>query len=89
MTIEAQDRNALWLRCATGTGDVMLIQIEADSGNFLIDAYRPESDHSEAGLVLPPAEALALGHMLINMAERQMQPQRMMAFPGSSGIEIT
>ena len=72
MTIEAQDRNALWLRCATGTGDVLLIQIDANTGNLLIDAYHPESDEAECALTIPPAEVLALGHMLVDMAQRQM-----------------
>ena len=82
MTIEAQDRHALWLRCATGTGDVLLIQIDAETGNLLIDAYRPEGDTAECTLTIPPAEALALGHMLVAMAQRQLQPPPRMIFPG-------
>lgn len=72
MTIESQEHNALWLRCATGTGDVILMQIDANTGNLLIDAYRPEGDTAECTLTIPPAEALALGHMLVAMAQRQM-----------------
>ena len=73
MTIEAQDCNSIWLRCATGTGDVILMQIDANTGNLLIDAYHPEADDAECTLTIPPAEALALGHMLIAMASRQLQ----------------
>ena len=77
MTIEAQGRHALWLRCATGTGDVILMQIDAETGNLLIDAYRPEGDTAECTLTIPPAEALALGHMLVAMAQGQLQaPER-------------
>ena len=73
MTIEAQDRNSLWLRCATGTGDVLLIQIDPNTGNLLIDAYHPEADTAECALTIPPSEALALGHMLVAMAQGQIQ----------------
>ena len=73
MTIESQGNHALWLRCGSGQGDVIEMQIDANTGNLLIDAYHPQSNEAEAALVIPPAEALALGHMLINMAQRQMQ----------------
>lgn len=72
MTIEAQGRHALWLRCGSGQGDVIEMQIDANTGNLLIDAYRPEGEAAECSLVIPPTEALALGHMLINMASRQL-----------------
>lgn len=81
MTIEAQDRHALWLRCATGTGDVILMQIDAETGNLLIDAYHPDADEAECALTIPPAEALALGHMLVAMAQRQLQAPQRMIFP--------
>ena len=85
MTIEAQGRHALWLRCATGTGDVLLIQIDPNTGNMLIDAYHPESDEAECTLTIPPSEALALGHMLIDMAGRQLTAPARLVFPANFG----
>jgi hypothetical protein len=72
MTIETQGKHAIWLRCGSAQGDVLLIQIDADTGNLLIDAYHPESDNAECSLVIPPMEALLVGYVLIDMAQRQM-----------------
>ena len=85
MTIEAQSHYALWLRCATGTGDVLLFQIDPNTGNMLIDAYHPESDEAECTLTIPPSEALALGHMLIDMAGRQLTAPARLVFPANFG----
>ncbi|SDX73513.1 hypothetical protein [Roseicitreum antarcticum] len=75
MTIEAESNHAIWVRCSTGNGDVMLIQIDANTGNCLIDAYKggdvdPDLEPPRT-LTIPRGEMLALGHMLIDMATRQ------------------
>ena len=85
MTIEAQDNHTLWIRCGSGTGDVIGIQVDPNTGNLMIDAYHPESDTAECALTIPAAEALALGHMLVAMAGRQLTSPARLVFPANFG----
>lgn len=75
MTIEAQDEHTIWLRCGSGMGDVIGMQVCPNSGNLMIECWDgdPNSvDEPQCSLVIPPAEALALGQMLLSMATRQL-----------------
>ena len=76
MTIEAQDNHTLWIRCGSGTGDVIGIQFDPNTGNLMIECFDFRQDAAVdplCSLTIPAAEVLALGQILIAMATRQLR----------------
>jgi hypothetical protein len=87
MTIQAEG-NTLYVRCGSGDGDVIEIHRAPDDdmisislwfdvtspiGVFVEEKYGPIVEDIPF-ISLPRAEALALGHMLIDMATRPVSP---------------
>ena len=85
MTIEAID-SAIYVRCGSGDGDViefdraqgddmirmsLWFDVTSPIGSFVDEEYGEEIGGIPF-ISLHPAEALALGHMLVDMAQRQM-----------------
>lgn len=91
MTIEAESKHALWVRCTTGAGDVLLIQIDANTGNCLIDGCVGDGIDPDLEppikLTLPPLELLALGTILTSMAQSQMEGKQRMISPSDNKSE--
>ena len=97
MTIEAID-SAIYVRCGSGDGDViefdrapdddmvrlsLWFDITSPVGRFVDEKFGSDGEGMNF-ISLHRAEALALGHMLVDMASRQLDGPPRMVFDGEN-----
>ena len=91
MTIQTEG-TTVYLRCTSGEEDVIIIDT-TDAGNVHFSLAPdpdglfgdiPQGDESLPLIVIPAAEALAIGQILIAMATRQL-----IRIPGQAPDEVT